>query len=326
MPQQDLPPDEHLLERKVWKTIQGTWKPLCGNFTEEGFSIEWHEFHTGEDLDWGKSFHANSLEVCLNYSGHGSLLHQERQVEIHHDQVAYYTVGDTQDWAATRHSGSIQRFLTIELSATYLQKVLQGCLGHLKKNVLNFIENPGPTPSSLEVMGMPSGFLALKMSFLEPPVAGAAEKVWYQSKILEVLSQICFREEEGEFFCHRQKRFNQERVEKVVFLLERDFENPPSLTMLAEEVGCSPFHLSRLFAQETGISIPKYLRVKRIEKAAEYLKSGKMNVTEAAMAVGYSSLSAFNKAFVEQMGCCPGLYPSARALTNRKPLKWKSAD
>lgn len=57
------------------------------------------------------------------------------------------------------------------------------------------------------------------------------------------------------------------------------------------------------------MSIPRYLRTKRIDRAAELLRSGKANVTEAAMAVGYSSLSAFNKAFVEQMGCCPGLYP-----------------
>jgi AraC-like DNA-binding protein len=60
------------------------------------------------------------------------------------------------------------------------------------------------------------------------------------------------------------------------------------------------------------MGIPKYIRLKRIEKAGELLRSGKMNVTEAAMAVGYSSLSAFNKAFVEQMGCCPGLYPHVK--------------
>ena len=79
--------------------------------------------------------------------------------------------------------------------------------------------------------------------------------------------------------------------------------------MLAKEVECSTFHLSRIFAEEAGMSIPRFLRTKRIERAAEFLKARKMNVTDAAMAVGYSSLSSFNKAFVEQIGCCPGLYP-----------------
>jgi AraC-like DNA-binding protein len=88
--------------------------------------------------------------------------------------------------------------------------------------------------------------------------------------------------------------------------------------MLAQEVGCSPFHLSRIFAEEAGMSIPRYLRTKRIDRAAELLKTGQANVTEAAMAVGYSSLSAFNKAFVEQMGCCPGLYPNVK-ISGRRP-------
>ena len=79
--------------------------------------------------------------------------------------------------------------------------------------------------------------------------------------------------------------------------------------------------MSRIFAQETGASIPKFLRMKRIEKAAAFIRSGKMNVTEAAMAVGYSSLGAFTKAFVEQMGCCPGLYPFAKVATPRKISK-----
>ena len=65
------------------------------------------------------------------------------------------------------------------------------------------------------------------------------------------------------------------------------------------------------------MSIPRYLRTKRIDRAAELLKTGKANVTEAAMAVGYSSLSAFNKAFVEQMGCCPGLYPAGKISGRR---------
>jgi AraC-like DNA-binding protein len=86
--------------------------------------------------------------------------------------------------------------------------------------------------------------------------------------------------------------------------------------MLSQEVGCSTFYLSRVFAQETGASIPKFLRMKRIEKAAELIKTGRMNVTEAAFAVGYSSLSAFTKAFVEQMGCCPGLYPHFKIQLN----------
>ncbi len=62
---------------------------------------------------------------------------------------------------------------------------------------------------------------------------------------------------------------NRERCERARFLLERDLENPPSLPMLAKEVQCSPFYLSRIFVQHVGSSIPRYLRIKRLEKAGE---------------------------------------------------------
>jgi AraC-like DNA-binding protein len=48
-----------------------------------------------------------------------------------------------------------------------------------------------------------------------------------------------------------------------------------------------------------------------MEKAAELLRSGDYNVTEAALEVGYASPSHFSQAFHEAFGCCPGLYPIA---------------
>jgi len=100
-----------------------------------------------------------------------------------------------------------------------------------------------------------------------------------------------------------------ERVEKVIGLLRSKLAEPPNLEEIGRFVGCSPFHLSRTFSAETGQTIPQYLRQLRLERAAELLRSGKFNVTEAALEVGYSSLSHFSQAFHEEFGCCPGLYP-----------------
>jgi AraC-like DNA-binding protein len=43
------------------------------------------------------------------------------------------------------------------------------------------------------------------------------------------------------------------------------------------------------------------------------LVSWKFNVTEAALEVGYSSMSHFSQAFCQTMGCCPNLYPLVQA-------------
>jgi len=95
-------------------------------------------------------------------------------------------------------------------------------------------------------------------------------------------------------------------------LLARDLANPPMLEMIGQEVGCSPFYLSRIFSREVGLTIPQYLRNLRMERAAELLRTGRYNVTEAATEVGYSSLSHFSKAFCETIGCCPVFYPAAK--------------
>jgi len=296
----------------VWKKIHGVWQPLYGGFAEHGVSIEWHDFRLLKAMAWSESFHEDSLEICLNYTGLAELTSRTGQQALGAEQIALYTSRDQRP-SAERLPDSMHRFVTLELSVDYVRRQFAAVLDGLLPEVLRFLENPGRFEPSLAVHPLPSTLLAIRRQLLDPPVNLAARESWYQGKILEVLAQTVFRPDRpAELFCHRHKRQNQERVERVKFLLERDLENPPSLDMLAKEVGCSPFYLSRLFAEEAGVSMPKYLRLKRVEKAAELLRGQGMNVTEAAMAVGYSSLSAFQKAFAEQFGVSPGSYLQPR--------------
>jgi AraC-like DNA-binding protein len=164
-----------------------------------------------------------------------------------------------------------------------------------------------PQPMTVEQRGIVA-------SLTNPPVPKAAQILWYQSKAIELMSHFLFAPKDPEFFCMRQKRVARDRVERVKELLVRDLTNPPSLEKLGQEAGCSPFYLSRIFSREVGLTIPQFLRNARMERAAELLRSGRYNVTEAATEVGYSSLSHFSKAFCETIGCCPVLYPAAKHI------------
>ena len=127
------------------------------------------------------------------------------------------------------------------------------------------------------------------------------------------------RQGEDELFCDRQKRQARLRVVRVAAILRERLAEPPSLEEIGREVGCSAFYLSRMFSKEMGMTMPQFLRQIRMERAAELLRSGKFNVTEAALEVGYNSISHFSQAFCQTIGCCPNLYPHAKALLN-KPL------
>lgn len=306
-------------EEAAWRKIKGTWQPLHGSFFRSGLSVEWHDFHVDRDMDWARSFHPGSLEICLNFSGAARLADGTAERTLGAGQLAIYTT-QGERMRASREAGSLHRFLTLELSRDFLRTHFSTMLDRLKLPVRRFIEGGAKIPPYLEILALPAALLAARVQFVDPPVPAPAHETWYLGRVLEILAQTLFPEEDpAELFCQRHQRTNRERIERVRYLIERDLENPPSLEMLAGEVACSPFYLSRIFAQETGASIPRFLRLKRIEKAAELIRTGRMNVTEAALTVGYASLSAFNKAFVEQMGCCPGLYPSVPIAGRVKP-------
>lgn len=313
MPLPDSHPTNRLPagEKAVWREIDGDWRPLFGSFADRGLSIEWHDFQLDRDFAWSPSFHPESLEICLNFSGAAHFHDGTAERALPPGHVAAYTARKNAP-RAERRSGSWHRFLTIEMSAAFLRSQCRE-LDTLKPPIRRFVEGAGQCPPFLEIHPMTTALLGFRSAFVEPPLSSSARDVWYQAKTLEILAHTVFnRDEPNELFCHKHHRQNHDRVERARYLLERDLENPPSLEMLADDVGCSTFHLSRVFVAQTGMSIPKYLRTRRIERAADLLRAGRMNVTEAAMAVGYASLSAFNKAFVEQMGCCPGLYPAVK--------------
>jgi AraC-like DNA-binding protein len=54
-----------------------------------------------------------------------------------------------------------------------------------------------------------------------------------------------------------------------------------------------------------------------MEKAGQLLLTGRYNVSEVAIEVGYNSLSHFSRAFCQTMGVCPALYASVK-LAERK--------
>jgi len=299
------PEAENLEEQPAWEAIRGVWRPVHGGIFRHGYSLEWHDFRLAEALDWSRSFHAGTMEICLNFGGQATLGSRGKSSLVEPGQIALYSAEKN----AERSAETMHRFFTLEMTGEYLHRLFHDVLDNIRPEVLRYAENPDRSPGLISVAPLPATLLSLRMHLLEPPVFPSAYGAWYQSKILEILSATLFVDNRpAEMFCSQHKRLNRERVEHARFLLERDMEDPPSLELLATEVGCSAFHLSRIFSQECGVSIPKYLRQRRIEKAAEMLRARSVSVTEVAMAVGYSSLSAFIKAFVEQYNVLPSLY------------------
>lgn len=297
-------------EQDAWRGLDPGWRQLYGDFEQLGLSVEWHGFRTERVLDWGRSFHPRSVEFCLNVDGRGAVGRDGRGV-YEGGTCGYYSVAD-EPVTASRQARDQHEFVTIEFSQANLQKQLADCEGELEPQVRDAVF-PGKNRTIISRPHPMSGEQRnVVATLLQPPVPKAAQSLWYQSKALELIAHFMFEPKDSEFFCMRQKRVARDRVARTKELLGRDLANPPGLEVLGQEVGCSPFYLSRIFSREVGLTIPQFLRNLRMERAAELLRAGRHNVTEAATEVGYSSLSHFSKAFCETIGCCPVLYPMAK--------------
>jgi AraC-like DNA-binding protein len=302
-------------ESSAWAQVKEGWRQLYGSFAREGVSVENHEFEATQAVNWGRSFHRDSVELCLNLRGTGTVHDGRTEARYQPHTVGFYCNANA-DLEARRNPGETHSFITVELSRRYVETQVHSMEDDLHPALRRWLINRGGSAAAVGAMspGQEVTFQALR----QPPVPVAAQRLWYQAKTLELLSQVLFQPApQEEFFCQRQKRVARERVERTTAILRSHLADPPDIEALGAQVGCSSFYLSRLFSKEMGMTIPQYVRQIRMERAAELLLGGRHNVTEAAMEVGYSSLSHFSKAFCTTIGCCPALFPNAKALVEK---------
>jgi AraC-like DNA-binding protein len=296
-------------EVPAWRDVGKGWQPLFGSFHGAGYSLEWHDFFARREFDWAASFHPSCVELCLNLDGHGFVECKRKRMDFTPGTAGFYHRKD-EPLTAKRAANEQHQFLTVEFSCPFLAKQLAGLEPVLHPLVRAAVENCPCELVSGSTVRLTAGQQHLIATLRQPPVYAAAQPLWYQCKALELAVTFLLQPPpEKEMFCTRQQRLAQERVEQVVFLLKQNLAEPPSLEDLGKKIGCSHFYLSRIFSAQTGRTITQHLRQLRMERAAELLKSGDCNVTEAALEVGYNSLSHFSAAFHETFGCCPGLYP-----------------
>lgn len=81
-----------------------------------------------------------------------------------------------------------------------------------------------------------------------------------------------------------------------------------SLKNLGKEMGYSPFYCSFKFHQMTGISIKRYIALRKIYLSSIELEKTNLKMIDLAFKLGYSSQEAFTRAFKHTFGISPNTY------------------
>jgi AraC-like DNA-binding protein len=114
-------------------------------------------------------------------------------------------------------------------------------------------------------------------------------------------------------------------AEETKVLLNRRIEARPTLSEIANILNCSKFYLSRIFAEECGISIRRYFIRLRLHAAAQRIAEGASDLTSLALDLGFCDHSHLTKMFMREFGVQPSVFCvralSKTAKTYKRALK-----
>ena len=94
-------------------------------------------------------------------------------------------------------------------------------------------------------------------------------------------------------------------IESVLHYIGEHYREEISLDELAERFYVSKYHLSHLFRQTVGVSVYRYVLLKRLQHARQLLSEGE-SPGSASRASGFPEYSGFYRAFRQVYGTSPG--------------------
>lgn len=105
-----------------------------------------------------------------------------------------------------------------------------------------------------------------------------------------------------------ESRYSSMIREAQSYIEKNYMKNEISLSSVADEVGVSPNHFSRIFSQETGKTFVEFLTETRMEHARYLLETTNMNSSDIGVAIGYSDPHYFYYIFKKTQGVTPKEY------------------
>lgn len=109
------------------------------------------------------------------------------------------------------------------------------------------------------------------------------------------------------------------QINKVIDFVISHLDRSMTVEELAEVAGMSAFHFHRVFSEETGETIARFITRRRMEKAGRELsRNYDIPIAEVAFSVGYSSAALFCRNFKTHYGVTATEYRSKKQEENSK--------
>jgi len=129
-------------------------------------------------------------------------------------------------------------------------------------------------------------------------------KEWFNEVVINI----------AEYINNKQKRKNQEIVERVKCYVLSNYSDPITLDSIADTLYISRNHFCRLFKEITGETFGEYITRVRLEKACELLEKTQDTINDIAETVGFGNKQNIIRAFKKYYGMTPTQYRNQRIL------------
>ena len=267
-------------------------------------SRHWHTSQGPGGANWREAVQPDALCLHLNFQGE-ALLGWKSGPEV---SLRPLTLLWTRGAIAARRLAGRERHecLTLVFPDAWLKQSLRDSYTQAPRSYRPFIAEPFAT-RAVHSRALTSNDRTWAYALMAPHLCDQARRLLDSARLTDFLVHELFvsAEVEEPAAVSRTERAARERVERAKAEMLRQLDEVPTLEALAVAAGCSPHYLSRTFTQVEGMPLILWLRRARIERASELIASGRCNVSEAALEVGYRSLSHFSRAFAEEKGVPP---------------------
>lgn len=158
---------------------------------------------------------------------------------------------------------------------------------------------------------------------LERAEAEPLEPLWADVTTLQLLADVL----EAAFERHGAPRKTRRqttaadhatRTEAAKTYMAENLGGQITLDEIASAVCSSPFNFARIFQQQTGLPVHRYLMLLRLRASLEHLAKGAGDITALALDLGFSSHSHFTDVFRREFGQTPS---EVRQNANTKRLR-----
>ncbi len=200
------------------------------------------------------------------------------------------------------HYRGLSIFVDLDHAPACLSNVMEGIVVQPRAILEKFCSGN----SSVLIRGNESvGYIFSKL--LDPP--GKIQQAYMKVKVLELLLYLSAMEIQTEKM--EENPNEQSRVmtaKKIASYLSEHLDERVTATRLAEEFHLSETHIKNIFKAVYGVSPSAYIRMQRMESAANMLEFTEKSILEIAGEHGYDNGSKFANAFRSVKGMSPNAY------------------